>query len=385
MTRPHPGALGLALVFFVASAATVQKHAGTPLLLAYLAVLSGAAWLAAPAVPWLRTRLTDCQAVTAALAVFATLAVAFAVIYPDANRRGAEEGSDRDDAADVGARLLLDGDYPYDGRTYLGQSVSQLPGALLLAAPFVALGKSAYAAFFWLPLLFVLLRARFREWRTPLLLLLLALCLSPGLLRELVTGGDLIANGIYVLGAAWLLLRAERAAPFALAALALGFVLSSRLSFAFVVPALLVAVASRRGWTKAVVAGGLAAAAFAAVTLPFVLHAGRFPPFEASNHLQRFDDAVPGGGTTIGLLLGVGAVVAALVPQSWSETRFLVHAAATQLALVLSVVVYESVRNATLDFAALVPGYGLLALFFGLAAARPARWARHASNGGYPT
>lgn len=379
-----PGALGLALVFFVASAASVQKYAGTPALLVYFAVLGTSAWLGAPVLPWLRSRLTDCQAVIVALATFAVLVALFAAVYPLANRQSSDAGSDRDDAADIGAQLLLDGQYPYSGKTYLGNPISQLPGALVLSAPFAALGKSAYAAFFWLPVFFLLLRRRFREWRTPVLLLLAAFCASPSLLRELVTGGDLIANGIYVLGAAWLLLRAEQPMSFALAAVAVGFTLSSRLTFAFMLPALLVAVAQRRGWTQAAAAGALAVVSFAATTLPFVLRAGPFPPFEASNYLQRFDDVLPGGGTLVGVLVGLAAIGAALLPQVWSETRFFAHAAATQLVLVLSVVVFESMRSATLDFSALVPGYGLLALFFGIAAARPSRWRapRNLAGGG---
>jgi hypothetical protein len=374
VSRPAGGAVALAFVLFVAGAATVQKYAGTGGLLAYLAGLGVATWFGAPWVPRLRKRLADGLAIALSVAVLAALLGAFAVAYPRANSQSGDSGTDRDDAADIGARHLLDGGYPYDDRTYLDQAVSQLPGALILSAPFVALGKSAYAAFFWLPVLFLLLRARFREWRTPLLLLLLALCAAPGLLRELLTGGDLLANGIYVLVACWLVLRSRRPLPFALASLALGFALSSRLSFAFVLPALLATAIQLRGPRQALSGAALAALAWAATTVPFALHEGRFWPFESSNQLQRFDGVVPGGGTTVAVATALAAVAAALVPQRWSETRFLWHAAATQLALVLSVVVLESVRNVTLDFSPLVPGYGLLALFFGLAAARPARW-----------
>ena len=67
-------------------------------------------------------------------------------------------------------------------------------------------------------------------------------------------------------------------------------------------------------------------------------------------------------------------MAAALIPQRWSETRFLVHAASVQAVLVLSVVALDSVREVTIDFSSLIPGYGLLPLFFGLAAARPGRW-----------
>ncbi len=376
MTRTAPGAAALAGVFFVASAATVQKYGGTGGLLAYLAALATLTRFGAPAVPRLRAGLSDCRAITAGVVTLAALAVLFTLAYPRADRQTETAGSDRDDAADVGAQLLLDGKYPYDGRTYLGQPVSQLPGGLVLAAPFVALGRSAYAAFFWLPMLVLVLRSRFREWRTPLLLALLALFAAPGLLREVVTGGDLVANGIAVLCATLLVLSSRRPIPSALIALLLGAVVSWRLSFVFALPALFVALFRLHGSRKVLTTAALALASFTAITLPFALHEGRFWPLESSNHLQRFDGVVPGGGTTVALATGLAVAAAALVPQRWSETRFLWHAAGSQVALVLSVVVLESVRDATLDFSPLIPGYGLLALFFALAAARPARWSR---------
>jgi len=374
--RPAPDAAALAGVFFVSSAATVQKYGGTGGMLAYLVVLGTITCAGVPAVPRLRARLSDRQAVTAGAVALAMLGVLFAITYPHANRQTPDGGSDRDDGADVGARLLIDGKYPYDGRTYFGKRVSQLPGGLVLAAPFVALGKSAYAAFFWLPVLFILLRARFREWRTPLLLTLFGLCLAPALVREVMTGGDLVANGIGVLCATWLVLRVRQPIPSALAALLLGVVLSWRLSFAFALPALFVALMQLHGTRRACTAAVLAVASFTAITLPFVVHEGRFWPVEESNDLQRFDGVVAGGGTTVAVVTGLAAAAAALFPQRWSETRFLWHATASQAALVLSVVVLESFRHATLDFSPLAPGYGLLALFFGLAAARPARWSR---------
>jgi len=361
-------------VFFVASAATVQKYGGTGGLLAYLAVLVLLTWFAAPAVPRLRAGLSDRGAIVVGVVALTAVAVLFAIAHPRADRQAATAGSDRDDAADVGAQLLLDGRYPYDGRTYLGQPISQLPGGLVLAAPFVALGASAYAAFFWLPVLVLLLRSRFREWRTPLLLALLALCLAPGLLREVVTGGDLVANGVAVLCAAWLVLRTQRPVPALLAALLLGVVLSWRLSFALALPALFVALARLHGVRRVMTTAAVAGASFTAITLPFALHEGRFWPLESSNHLQRFDGVLPGGGTTVAIVTGLLVGAAALVPQRWSVTRFLWHAVGSQVALVLSVVVLESFRNGTVDFSPLIPGYGLLALFFGLAATRPARW-----------
>jgi hypothetical protein len=369
------GPVGLATVLFVASAASVQKYAGTSALLAYGAVLVAAAPLAAPLIAGLRRRLTERAAVGLAALALAALVVAFAVVYPDANAQVAGSGSDRDDAADIGAQGLLDGRYPYTERTYLDGPIAQFPGGLVLAAPFVALGASAYAAFFWLPAFFVFLRVRHREWRSPLLVTVLALAVSPAVVREVLTGGDLIANGVCVLIATWFVLRARNLPALVAAASFLGFALSWRLSFVFVLPALLVTVAARHGWRRSAAAAASVAFGFTAVTLPFVLHERRFAPLDGANHLNRFDDVVPGGGTAVGLAIGIGAVIAALVPQRWSDTRVFAHAAAVQVVLVLSVVVLESAQRSSLDFSALIPGYGLLGLFFGLAAARPSRWA----------
>jgi hypothetical protein len=353
----------------------VQKYGGTAALVVYLAVMAIFALVVAPRVPPLVAGSTERQAATVAVVGFIALAVLFVVLYPHLNRHGIV-GSDRDDAADLGARALLHGHYPYDQRTYLDQSISQLPGALLLAAPFVALGHSAYAALFWLPVLLLVLRRVSGGLTDGLAVLVLAFVLSPALLRELLTGGDLIANGVAVLFAALLVLRAEGTAAAATSGAFLGLVLATRLNFVFAAAPLVEALRARRGRARAVFVLFVAAVVWLAVTLPFVFHAGRFTPFEASNQLQRFNDVFPHAATLVGVLLAAAVVAAAMAEGAWSEQRFLVHAALGQLALVLAVACYDSVRDHSLDFSSLVPGYGLLPLFFGLAAARLACWRR---------
>jgi hypothetical protein len=315
-----------------------------------------------------REHTTERQAVILVIVVIVIVGVVFALVYPHANAHGLSSGTDRDDAADLGARSILHGHYPYNGRTYLGQAISQLPGALLLAAPFVALGKSAYAAFFWLPVFVVLLRSLAGEWRLPVLMLVLTLVAAPGLMREIVTGGDLVANGIYVSVVVWLLLRAERLLPLAVASLALGFALSSRLNFLFVLPPLIGAILRRDGARRAALAAVLQAISFAAVTLPFALHSGAFSPLSASNQLARFADVLPGGWATIGVVTAAIAIWVALATSEWTTRRVFSQAALWQVVLVLSVVVLQSARSTSIDFSPLVPGYGLLPLFFALAA-----------------
>jgi hypothetical protein len=368
-------AFGAALA--LASVATVDKYLGLVLTAVYALVVVAAAPALLDLVGLAHQHLTERQALWLALATLVALAVVFAVVYPHANAHTATAGSDRDDAADLGARALLDGRYPYAERTYLGGGISQLPGGLVLAAPFVAIGRSAYAAFCWLPLLFLLLRRLAGDARRPLLLLWLALLLSPVLVRELVTGGDLIANCVAVMLAAWLVAVLLDRSPLlaGLAAVGLGLALSWRLNFVFVVPPLLALVWRRTGAGAALAVAALAAAAFAAVTLPFYLaHRDEFTPLGASNHLQGFDGTIPGGARAVvlaGLALSVAlALRAAAIPIG----RVFAQTAVVQAFFVVAVVALASAHASTLELGPLVPGYGLPVLLFAvgaLAALRP--------------
>ena len=191
----------LAALLFVASAGTIQKYAGTAAALISLPLF---VLVAVVLLPWLErvaSHVGERQALVAAGVVLACLVLLFVIVYPHANTHALGQGSDRDDAGDLGARHLLDGDYPYGPRTYLGGPISQLPGELLLLAPFVAvLGHSAYANVFALALLAGLLVFTGRTLASALVVELIVV-LSPGVLREYVTGGDLIANTVYVAAA----------------------------------------------------------------------------------------------------------------------------------------------------------------------------------------
>ena len=140
------------------------------------------------------------------------LIVAFAVVYPIVNSgEHFSGGSDRDDDISIATRRLLDLDYPYYARTYLDNPISHLPGSYILAVPFVLLGNGAIQNFFWIAALFVFLGRYLRDWRLALFCLWMVVFLSPGVLRELMTGGDLISNNVYVLLAAMALLLTARA------------------------------------------------------------------------------------------------------------------------------------------------------------------------------
>jgi hypothetical protein len=360
---------GFGLACFVGSAATVQKYAGTAATAGYLVLLVVAVPLVVRAASLWMPRLSTVTVVVLAVATLAVLVVLFALLYPHANTHSEGMGSDRDDAADMGARALLHGRWPYHGRTYLGNPISQLPGLLFLAVPFVALGHSAYAAFFWLPVLFLLLWHRRGEPQAPLFLIWLALLASPVLVREVVTGGDLVANTVSVMLAMWLVDAAltRSTGAFVLAGLVLGFVLSSRVTFFFVLPPLVVLAWRRCGLPRAVGVLLLAGVGFTAVTLPFYVGHSRFPPLSASDHLSVFEGSVPGGQwLVIAAALVLSVALALLVPAGLAGA--FVQAASVWAFFLIAVAVHDSIQAGTLDLAQLTPGYGLPVLLLTLGA-----------------
>jgi len=186
-------------------------------------------------------------------------------------------GSDRDDALDLAARELMHGRYIYYPKTYHGNRISPLPGAVFLSVPFVLIGKSAYQNLFWLLILFLTIRFYMKDGRLALLVFWSIFALSPVALQQLVTGGDLLANVIYVLAFTLLLISVTRS-PDAniwvkiMSAILLGIGLSSRANFLLVLPLVFSLLGQNIGWREAAKYSAIVVVTFAAVTLPFYLY-----------------------------------------------------------------------------------------------------------------
>src|SRR5206468_5533158 len=107
--------------------------------------------------PRLRWQLNEREALWFSIATFAGLGVIFAIGYPIANTHIPGMGSDDDDAMNIAVLELLNGHFFYYVRTYLDNLIHHLPGAFLLAAPFVLFGTSALQNLFWLMLFLIVL------------------------------------------------------------------------------------------------------------------------------------------------------------------------------------------------------------------------------------
>jgi hypothetical protein len=134
----------------------------------------------------------------------------FAVLFPIAHRHTLGVGSDRGDALRVSASALLHGHYPYYATTYLGNAITPLPGAILLAAPFFLLGNVSLENLFWLALFLWFSYSFFRGHSTAIIYVLLLLATSASNLDDFVVGGDYVANAMYVCVAVALVLVTHR-------------------------------------------------------------------------------------------------------------------------------------------------------------------------------
>jgi hypothetical protein len=362
---PRGQTIGLGLAFSFATLGVAQKYAGTPAAVLLLAAGPVVGYVAALALEWAGRAFSPAAADVLAAVVLAAAVVALVVVYPHADTHGAGQGTDRDDAATIGARGFLHGRNPYGSTTYLGNPISQLPTLLVVAMPFVALfGSSAYELVLWLPLLYLLWRFLARDSRVALVLLLVALA-SPGLLREYLTGGDLIPNTVLVTLGCVLVWRVARGSAAQLgAAVVLGVVLASRANFVLVLVPLVIAVARRRGLPAAIRTAAGASAAFAAIVVPLAVTEGGRTALSMNDKLSE----VSGGAPLVLSLVTAAAVVMALGTRRWSLGAVLGQAAAVQAMLLVAVVVSSSVDRGSPDFFWLVSGYGVPVLLLALTA-----------------
>ncbi len=289
---------GFAFALFLSSASLFHQYFGavgvylyTPCLLAAVAL----AWYVAPIV---HRRMSEKQALSAIILLLVGLGILFLVGYPVANSGRLGQGSDRDEALQIATVRLVRGEYPYYVRTYLDNPISPLPGALLLAIPFAALGNAASQNLLWLSLFLIIARLFFLDTRYTLAMLLSLLLFAPMIAREVVTGSDFLANSLYVLLSIVLFVHAATRTNTRLAyatAILLGIALSSRANFLFLLPVVFGALVQHRGWQVASRYTALALLTCAAITLPFWLYDPKgFSPLHTIGEVIIFDTLVPG-------------------------------------------------------------------------------------------
>jgi hypothetical protein len=248
-----------------------------------------------------------------ALATFIGLSAVFLVVYPIANIHAPGRGSDDDDSLNLGATALLTGHSPYAQTSYLGNVLHHLPGAFVLAAPFVLVGTSAAQNLFWLPLFFFAVREEAGSSRTALQLAWLVLALSPAVVHDVVTGTSYTSNTIYVLLGLWWLVRTTHRD---LAAIAWGVALASRANFLLLVPLAFGWLGQHHGWRVAARAMTLTCLVTACLTLPFYVHDPvNFTPLDAANRLLRFDELFPHLGIVIMVLMSALSIALACTPM----------------------------------------------------------------------
>ncbi len=380
--------IGLALFLAIPSAGQVQKYLGLPTAAAYVFLLL-LFFLAAyqPILLKFLQKVTLKQGIWIATATVMVLAAAFWVVYPIADSGVVGGGADRDEALGIAAEELLNGRYPYKLETYLGNPISPLPGAVILAIPFVLMGNSAYQIFFWLPIFAVVISCYFRPAAPALALLLTALLLSPVILRGVATGSDLLSNSLYVFIFAFLMIRCVTS-PDAklwqkvLFAALLGLGLSSRPNFILALPLLFSILAQNGGWKSAVKYTGITCFVLLAVTLPFYLYSPQeFSPLHVSSKLES---PIPHTDIAVPVMAGVMALALSLQRMSRRCVVFFRNFGFVSAFLVLSMIVLKSLDSNTPtlridDAGELVLIFGAFA-FFTCLLERDGRFSRYLLN-----
>ena len=368
--------VGFAISLLIPSTAVLQKYLDILGVAVYIAIASLVLLIGYKYVfTRFASMVTDKQVLWLTAATFLFLLAVFSVGYPLANSGVLGKGSDRDEALNSATSELLKGRYPYYPKTYLGNPISPLPGSLVLAVPFVLLGNSAYQNFFWLFAFLFSMNSFLKDRRLALLLLWITLALSPVVLHEVVTGGDLLANSIFVLLFVIWLVSAISQPRFSiwgksLLAVLLGVGFASRANFILILPLVFSALVQSAGWKSAAKYSAITCLTLGLITVPFYLYDPQgFSPLHTANKLAQFQTVLPFAEIIVPLITGVVAATLSLQHAN-SNLHVLLRNCAIVLALpVLSGTMLQSVKAANLDLG--FTGFGLSFLFFGTVAFWP--------------
>ncbi|HEY3928598.1 MAG TPA: hypothetical protein VGL89_09500 [Candidatus Koribacter sp.] len=200
--------------------------------------------------------------------VWALVVALYFILYPIALRHPVDGGSDGEDALRVADSALLQGRFPYYRETYLHNPITPLPGALLLSLPFGH--RPSLQNPLWLTVILGFLLVWLRTRKSTLLFLLIFVLFDPGVLDDLVVGGDYFINALYIAAAVWLLGTTSPPWKYIAAAL-LGVAICSRVTYAVVPPVVFLAL-WQQNKRSAIICTTIIVAVAAALVLPFLLY-----------------------------------------------------------------------------------------------------------------
>lgn len=314
--------------------------------------------------------ISETKAFLLLVLTFAVICSGFSVTYPLANSGIFGPGSDCDDALNIAVAELMQGHYPYYVKTYFDNPISPMPGAILLAIPFVLLDTSAYQNIFWLFVFLLTIKPYLHSWLACLFFLWTTLILSPAVLFHTFVGNDYLSNSLYVLLFCFWMIRAVTEPGYnesakLITACLLGIGLSSRANFVLILPLVFAALAHNAGWKSAVKYIGMSCAVFILITAPFYFYdpAG-FSPLHTVNKIKRFRSLLPYSDMVIPLATGL---VAAILGYYQSAARisavFFKNCAIVLSIPVLAGMVLSSLASGRVTF--YFGGYGAFFLFFG--------------------
>ena len=369
--RPLPisALLTLAFSLFVPSIGAVQKYTGLAGLAGYgVAIIVALIFGYRYVLPWLLDVCSERLAIGLAAAAGLVLVAAFVFIYPIANAGAVGGGTDRDEALNIAVWELLSGRYPYYPRTYLNAPISPLPGAILLAMPFVLLGNSAYQNLFWIVVFYLLIARYFRDHRVALLICGTILALSPLFWQEFVTGGDLLANSLFVCSFTIVVMRvfqssAANSTKKMFVAILFGIGLSSRLNYLLLLLPVCSLMWQMQGWRSSLKYMAVICITAAILMLPFYIYdpAG-FSPLHTLRKVDQFGAFLPFAGPLIVIISGLAALLLAARSLPNRPVAFFRACALPQTIPIIAGLIFYAARG-RLDYT--FPGYGFSFLWFG--------------------
>jgi len=313
--------------------------------------------------------LKTCRILT--FLTFLLLLVLFTLIYPLANSGIYGGGSDSDEQLNIATQELLHGNYPYYVKTSLNNKISLLPGALVLAAPFVLLGNGVYQNFFWLLVFYLVMRSYYQNEKAVLLLCWSLFLLSPAIMHVFMTGSDYPANCMYLLiFMLWFFQSAKQRNPsrrLIPSAIFLGIGFASRLHFLFLLPLLFSSLYQTRNLTKAICQFLAFALITTGIIVPFyVFDPAAFTPLHTQNKLAQFRSILPYADYIIISLTGLVSFIFAFKKSNRELPDLFINCALVLAVPVICGVILSSIEKGHLDFT--FAYFGVFFVFFGVVA-----------------